>query len=117
MTSLALQRCKDVSFLFPIVIHLLLGGGGCWCVDGRKSFADAMFLLPELVDLLRNKSQPEAAAEGAAAWVVGEREMRERLKKEKEARELKEKLEVSARRKFTFAELSIVSPVSPRLSR
>lgn len=57
-----------------------------------------------LLDLLRNKSQPEAAAEGATAWVVSEREMRERLQKEKEARELKEKLEVSARRKL-FAEL------------
>ena len=62
-----------------------------------------------LVDLLRNKSQPDAAADGAAAWVVSEREMRERLKKEKEARELKEKLEVSARRIYLFAELSIIS--------
>lgn len=71
----------------------------------------------ELVDLLRNKSQPESAAEGAAAWVVSEREMRERLKKEKEARELKEKLEVSARRKSAFAELSTVLLVSRKSSR
>lgn len=47
------------------------------------------------VDLLKNKSRPEAAATEAAAWVVSEREMRERLRKEREARELKEKLEVS----------------------
>lgn len=30
----------------------------------------------------------------AAAWVVSEREMRERLQKEKEAKEIREKLEV-----------------------
>lgn len=46
-------------------------------------------------DLLKNKSRPEAAASEAAGWVVSEREMRERLRKEREARELKEKLEVS----------------------
>lgn len=49
------------------------------------------------LDLLKNKSQPEAAANGAAAWVISERELRERLRKEKEARELKEKLDVSIR--------------------
>ncbi|TDL21625.1 hypothetical protein BD410DRAFT_804019 [Rickenella mellea] len=49
--------------------------------------------------LLKNKSRPEAAAEGAAAWVVSEREMRERLKREREARELKEKLDRERRRK------------------
>ena len=47
------------------------------------------------LDLLKNKSRPEEAAEGAAAWVVSEREMKERLKKEREARELKEMSEVS----------------------
>ena len=46
------------------------------------------------LDLLKNKSRPEAAASGATDWVKSEREMRERLKKEREARELKEKLEV-----------------------
>ena len=76
--------------------------GVCWCVGGVKIFANPTFLLSRAVDLLRNKSQPEAAAEGVAAWVVSEREMRERLKKEKEAREIKEKLEVSARRKSLF---------------
>lgn len=47
------------------------------------------------VDLLKNKSRPSDAAEAAAAWVVSEREMKERLRKEREAKELKEKLEVS----------------------
>jgi ribosomal protein L19E len=42
-------------------------------------------------DLLKHKAQPEAAANGVEAWVKSEREMRERLKKEKEARELREK--------------------------
>jgi hypothetical protein len=44
-----------------------------------------------VLDLLKNKSRPEDAAKKAAEWVVSEREMRERLKKE---RELKEKLAV-----------------------
>ena len=44
--------------------------------------------------LLKNKSRPECAATGATAWVISERELRVRLKKEREARELKEKLEV-----------------------
>ncbi len=52
------------------------------------------------IDLLKNKSRPEDAAEGAAAWVVSEREMKERLKKEREAREIKEKLEVSFNHPF-----------------
>lgn len=45
-------------------------------------------------DLLKNKSRPEAAAEGAAAWVLSEREMRERLKREREQREQQEQEEV-----------------------
>lgn len=48
-----------------------------------------------MADLLKNKSQPEAAANEASAWVVSEREMKERLKREKDARDVKEKLEVS----------------------
>ncbi|KAF8878838.1 hypothetical protein BD779DRAFT_1173609 [Infundibulicybe gibba] len=64
-----------------------------------KRFADAVpeeeFSVAALQGyLLKNKSQPEAAASGVGEWVVSEREMRERLKKEKEAREVKEKLEV-----------------------
>jgi hypothetical protein len=62
-------------------------------VSEVKALADALF--PITVDLLKNKSQPEAAANGAAAWVISEKELRERLRKEKEARELKEKLDVS----------------------
>ena len=46
-------------------------------------------------DLLKNKSQPEAAANEVEAWVVSEREMKERLQREKEARELKEQVDVS----------------------
>ncbi|KAI6157900.1 hypothetical protein BKA82DRAFT_258241 [Pisolithus tinctorius] len=69
-----------------------------------KQFADAIpgeeFSVAALQGyLLRNKSQPEAAATGAAAWVISERELRERLSKEKEARELKEKLDREKRRK------------------
>lgn len=82
-----------------------------------KSLLTLRFSFLEFVDLLRNKSQPEAAAEGAAVWVVSEREMRERLEKEKEARELKEKLEVSPRRTSAFAELSTVSLASLRSRR
>jgi hypothetical protein len=44
-----------------------------------------------LADLLKNKSQPEAAANGVEEWVEKERQMRERLKKEKDAREQREK--------------------------
>jgi hypothetical protein len=46
------------------------------------------------LDLLKHKSRPEVAAKEAVAWVVSEREMKERLRREKEERELKEKLEV-----------------------
>ena len=44
--------------------------------------------------LLKNKSRPECAASGVLDWVKSERELRERLKREREAREVKEKLEV-----------------------
>jgi chaperone BCS1 len=47
-----------------------------------------------MTDLLKNKSQPEVAANEAENWVVSEREMRERLRREKEEKEQKEKLEV-----------------------
>lgn len=46
------------------------------------------------IDLLKNKSRPEAASEGAAAWVKSEREMRDRLKREREQQEVKDKIEV-----------------------
>lgn len=56
---------------------------------------ESLLLLRSTTDLLKNKSRPEAAAQEAAAWVQSERAMREKLKREREARELKEKLEVS----------------------
>lgn len=68
-----------------------------------KKFADSIpdeeFSVAALQGyLLKNKSRPEAAAEGAAAWVISERELKEKLRKEKEARELKEKQEREKRR-------------------
>ncbi|EGO00466.1 hypothetical protein SERLA73DRAFT_89460 [Serpula lacrymans var. lacrymans S7.3] len=69
-----------------------------------KKFADSIpeeeFSVAALQGyLLKNKSQPETAAEEAAPWVISERELKERLKKEKEQREIKEKLEREKRRK------------------
>ncbi|TBU23124.1 hypothetical protein BD311DRAFT_96247 [Dichomitus squalens] len=43
--------------------------------------------------LLRNKTRPRECVDEVAAWVISEREMREKLKKEKEEREAKEKKE------------------------
>ncbi|KAF5346690.1 hypothetical protein D9756_010360 [Leucocoprinus leucothites] len=53
--------------------------------------------------LLKNKSKPEMAADGVVEWVEKERQMRERLKKEKEARELREKAARERRRKANAA--------------
>jgi len=68
-----------------------------------KKFADSIpdeeFSVAALQGyLLKNKSRPEAAADGAPAWVISERELKEKLRKEKEARELKEKEEREKRR-------------------
>lgn len=57
-----------------------------------KQFADSItdegFSVAALQGyLLKNKSRPEAAAEGAAAWVISERALRAKLKKEREAKE------------------------------
>ncbi|KAH9027479.1 hypothetical protein EDB83DRAFT_2508045 [Lactarius deliciosus] len=57
-----------------------------------KQFADSIpdegFSVAALQGyLLKNKSRPESAAEGAAAWVITERQLREKLKKEREAKE------------------------------
>jgi hypothetical protein len=71
-------------------------------------------LFPTTVDLLKNKSQPEAAANGAAAWVISERELRERLRKEKEARELKEKLDVSIQDVIDVTGHQLFFSLSPR---
>jgi len=72
--------------------------------------------------LLKNKSRPEAAAEGAAAWVVTERELREKLKKEREAKEREQekeekekdeeesKAEAEAEKEKAKADDSVVEP-------
>ncbi|KAF9227173.1 P-loop containing nucleoside triphosphate hydrolase protein [Gyrodon lividus] len=94
----------------PIEEHIVACQHSAKPLDGvklaqlAKEFADAIpddeFSVAALQGyLLRNKSQPEAAANGAPVWVVSEREMKERLRKEKEARELKEKLDREKRRK------------------
>lgn len=48
--------------------------------------------------LLKNKSRPEAAAAEAAAWVISERELREKLRKEREARQKEEEKEEEDRK-------------------
>ncbi|KAF9241862.1 hypothetical protein BU15DRAFT_87086 [Melanogaster broomeanus] len=106
-------RTRCTSHL-PIEEHIAACQHSAKPLDGvmlaqlAKTFADAIpddeFSVAALQGyLLRNKSQPEAAANDAAAWVVSEREMKERLKKEKEAREIKEKLEREKRRKELLA--------------
>ncbi|KAF8525274.1 P-loop containing nucleoside triphosphate hydrolase protein [Hysterangium stoloniferum] len=76
----ALQGC-ECSFSFPPLLFcsVLL----VW-----------FFLCAFGLDLLKNKSRPEAAAKEAAQWVITERELRERLQREKEEKERKEKIEV-----------------------
>ncbi|KAI0640692.1 hypothetical protein C8Q79DRAFT_921176 [Trametes meyenii] len=49
--------------------------------------------------LLRNKTRPRECVDEVAAWVISEREMREKLKKEKEEREAKEKKEAEDKAK------------------
>ena len=44
---------------------------------------------------MKHKAQPDAAANGVEAWVKSEREMRERLQREKDAREVREQALVS----------------------
>ncbi|THH17283.1 hypothetical protein EW146_g3496 [Bondarzewia mesenterica] len=61
-----------------------------------KQFADSIpdeeFSVAALQGyLLKNKSRPEKAASDAAAWVISEREMREKLKKEKEVKDKERK--------------------------
>jgi len=94
----------------PVEEHIAACQHSSKPLDGRtlaqlaKQFADSIpdeeFSVAALQGyLLKNKARPEAAANDAVAWVVSEREMRERLKKEREAREVKEKLEREKRRK------------------
>lgn len=59
------------------------------------SHCDVVHFSNGSLDLLKNKSRPEAAAADAAAWVISEKELKERLQKEREAREMKEKVDVS----------------------
>jgi hypothetical protein len=77
------------SYFFTV---LLIGSGFASDVvrGGIMAVADDIFT----ADLLKNKSRPEAAAEGAAAWVITERELREKLKKEREAKEREQEKEV-----------------------
>ncbi|KAI0676152.1 P-loop containing nucleoside triphosphate hydrolase protein [Trametes maxima] len=49
--------------------------------------------------LLRNKTRPRECVDEVAAWIISEREMREKLKKEKEEREAKEKKEAEDKAK------------------
>ena len=53
-------------------------------------FLFGIFINTCSLDLLKHKAQPEAAANGVEAWVKSEREMRERLQREKDAREVRE---------------------------
>jgi hypothetical protein len=100
MRASALLRYKAVSFQIPFgcglicasdhtpLWHYLLNGSALTSDvvvrGGIAAFADTYI---PATDLLKNKSRPESAAEGAAAWVITERELREKLKKEREAKE------------------------------
>jgi chaperone BCS1 len=69
-----------------------------------KIFADSIpdeeFSVAELQGyLLKNKARPEQAAAEAPKWVLKEREMRERLAREKDEKEEKERLLKEKRRK------------------
>ncbi|KAI1794251.1 P-loop containing nucleoside triphosphate hydrolase protein [Ganoderma leucocontextum] len=84
-----------------------------------KKFADSIpdegFSVAALQGyLLKNKSRPETAANGAAEWVESESAMKAKLAKEREARELKEKLEVSSSL-FLIRSRSIITGRLPRL--
>lgn len=73
----------QLSLLYGTITYRLRFGfrcGACWTVAVADKYV-------AYSDLLKNKSRPEAAVEGAPAWVISERELRERLKKEREAKE------------------------------
>ncbi|KAG5647188.1 hypothetical protein DXG03_001147 [Asterophora parasitica] len=93
----------------PVEEHILTSQHSAKPLDAvtlgilAKKFADGVpeeeFSVAALQGyLLKNKSQPEAAATGVAEWVVTEREMRARLKREKEEREAKERVEREKRK-------------------
>jgi hypothetical protein len=81
--------CCDYSPFF-YVFWFGFDGGACWTVTLADNYT-----LP-FTDLLKNKSRPENAAEGAAAWVISERALREKLKKEREAKDRELEKEVRA---------------------
>ncbi|KAJ7731302.1 P-loop containing nucleoside triphosphate hydrolase protein [Mycena maculata] len=94
----------------PVAPEIVAAQHSARPLDGKtlanlaKRFADSIpegeFSVAALQGyLLKNKSRPEAAATEAAAWVVSEREMRERMQKEKEAKETRERLEREKKRK------------------
>jgi hypothetical protein len=71
----------------PLWYHLPNGSGVASDVVVRGGIVAVADTYIPSADLLKNKSRPESAAEGAAAWVIAERELREKLKKEREAKE------------------------------
>ncbi|KAF8345503.1 P-loop containing nucleoside triphosphate hydrolase protein [Amanita rubescens] len=94
----------------PVEEHILASQHSAKPLDAAtlnklaKKFADGVpeeeFSVAALQGyLLRNKSQPEASADGVVEWVKSEREMKERLMREKEAKEAKEKLDREKRKK------------------
>ncbi|KAA1474083.1 P-loop containing nucleoside triphosphate hydrolase protein [Dentipellis sp. KUC8613] len=87
-----------------------------------KQFADAIpdqeFSVAALQGyLLKNKSRPETAASEAAAWVVSERELKEKMKKEKEAKqkekEKEEKEKAEQEKKDKAAEAAKAAEPAP----
>ncbi|KAG5639510.1 hypothetical protein H0H81_000655 [Sphagnurus paluster] len=93
----------------PVEEHILTSQHSAKPLDAitlgilAKKFADGVpeeeFSVAALQGyLLKNKSQPESAANSVGEWVIAEREMRERLKREKAEREEKEKIEREKRK-------------------
>ena len=105
----ALQGCKCFSYLFLIrslfAVRLVDTPISffCFVLSSLPNSFSLIFISSLFVDLLKHKSRPEDAAEGAAEWVKCEREMRERLAREREARELKEKAEVGCLFNYVFS--------------
>lgn len=79
--------------LGPAKIAALARQFGNVIPDGEHSVASLQGYL------LRNKSRPEAAVLEAADWVVAERDLRSRLKREREERDAKMAIEREKRRK------------------
>ena len=87
---------KDVSFLFLFFISFYFILFLFLFFWGALFFLECLLIyMILLIDLLKHKAQPEAAANGVESWVKSEREMRERLQREKDAREVREQALVS----------------------